>query len=54
MTPFYGWGSTASRLQRHYEETADFYHKFKGDFGAHLIDIGKMKDWVELVATQWV
>ena len=24
MAPFYGWGSTASRLQRHYEETAYF------------------------------
>ena len=24
MTPFYGWGSTAARLQSHYEETVYF------------------------------
>ena len=24
MAPFYGWGSTASRLQRHFEETVYF------------------------------
>ena len=24
MTPFYGWGSTASRLQSHFEETVYF------------------------------
>ena len=24
MLPFYGWGSTASRLQSHYEETVYF------------------------------
>ena len=24
MAPFYGWGSTVSRLQSHYEETVDF------------------------------
>ena len=24
MTPFYGWGSTVSRLQSHYEETVYF------------------------------
>ena len=24
MTPFYGWGSTVSRLQSHYEETIYF------------------------------
>ena len=24
MTPFYGWGSTASRLQSHYEEAVYF------------------------------
>ena len=24
MAPFYGWGSTASRLQGHYEETVYF------------------------------
>ena len=24
MAPFYGWGSTVSRLQSNYEETVDF------------------------------
>ena len=24
MAPFYGWGSTVSRLQSHYEETVHF------------------------------
>ena len=24
MAPFYGWGSTVSRLQSHHEETVDF------------------------------
>ena len=31
MTPFYGWGSTASRLQSDYEEEVYFLRKYKSD-----------------------
>ena len=40
MAPFYGWGSTASRLQSHYE--------FPGVPGTQMIDLGRMKGWVDL------
>ena len=53
MAPFYGWGSTASRLQSHYEESSLFTTKFPEIPGTNFIDLGRMKDWVKLGATQW-
>ena len=42
---FYGWGSTASRLQSHFEEAVYFYNtKFPEIPGTNLIDLGRMKD----------
>ena len=38
------WGSTASRLQSHYEERQfTFYHSVPGVPGTQLIDLGRMK-----------
>ena len=39
MTPFYKWGSI-------------FTAKFPEIPGAHFIDLGKLKGWVDLGATQ--
>ena len=41
MDPFHGWGSTASMLQSHYQETVNFL-PIKNS-GTHLIDTGRMK-----------
>ena len=43
MAPFYGWGSTASRLEPLREGSLLFATKFPG----------RMKGWVDLGATQW-
>ena len=44
MAPFYGWGSTASRLMSHYEEVIHVLpHIFPEIPGTHLIDLRKMK-----------
>ena len=43
MTPFYGWGSTASRLQPLPEGFLIFTAKFPGIHGNHFIDLGRMK-----------
>ena len=43
MTPFYGWGSTASRLQPLPEGFLIFTTKFPGIHGNHFIDLGRMK-----------
>ena len=53
MAPFYGWGSTASRLEPLQEGSLLFTTKFPEIPGAHFIDLGRMKDWVDLGATQW-
>ena len=37
MAPFYGWGSSISRLHSHYEEIVS------GVPGTQLIDLGRMK-----------
>ena len=53
MAPSYGWGSTASRLQSHYE-VVYFLPKFQDIPGTHLIDLERMRDRVDcLRATQW-
>ena len=44
MAPFYGWGSTASRLRSHYEEVIHVLpHFFPEIPGTHLINLRKMK-----------
>ena len=44
MAPFYAWGSTASRLQRHFEEAVlPLTTKFPEIPDTHLIDLGRMK-----------
>ena len=54
MAPFYGLGSTASRLRNHYEEAVYFFTtKFAEIPGTQLIDLGRMKGWVDLGASQW-
>ena len=53
MAPFYGWGSTASRLVPLRGDSLLFTTKFPDIPGAHFIDLGRMKGWVDLGATQW-
>ena len=48
MTPFYGWGSTNSRLVPLQGGTSLFTTKFPDIPGNHFIDFGRMKDWVGL------
>ena len=43
MTPFYGWGSTASRLQPFRGGSLLFTTKFPDTPGTHFIDLGRMK-----------
>ena len=43
MTPFYGWGSTASRLEPLREGSLLFNTKFQEIPGTHFIDLGRMK-----------
>ena len=53
MAPFYGWGWTASRLEPLWGGSSLFTTKFPEIPGTHFIDLGRMKGWVELGATQW-
>ena len=50
MSPFYRWGSTASRLEQLQEAGST---KFLEIPGTHFIDFGKIKGWVDLGATKW-
>ena len=43
MAPFYGWGSTISRLQSYYEVSLLFTTQSRGVPGTHIIDLGKIK-----------
>ena len=43
MAPFYGWGSTASRLQPLRGGSLLFTIQFPELSGAHFIDLGRMK-----------
>ena len=45
--PFYGWGSTVSKVQIHYEEIVYFTTKFPEDPGTHFIDLGRMKGFFQ-------
>ena len=53
MAPFYGWGSTDSRLQPLRGGSLLFTIQFPEIPGTHFIDLGRMKGWVDLGATQW-
>ena len=53
MAPFYGWGSTASRLEPLWGDSLLFTTKFPEISGTQSIDLGRMKDWVDHEATQW-
>ena len=53
MVPFYGWGSTASRLKPLRGGSLLFTTKFPEIPGTHFIDLGRMKDWVDLGATNF-
>ena len=53
MAPFYGWGSTASRLEPLRGGSLLFTTKSPEIPGTHFIDLGIMKSWVDLAATQW-
>ena len=43
IAPFYGWGSTASRLQPLRGGSLIFTTKFPEIPGTHFIDLGRMK-----------
>ena len=43
MAPFYGWGSTASRLEPLRGSSLLFTTKFPEVPGTHFIDLGRMK-----------
>ena len=53
MAPFYGWGSTASRLQPLQGGSLLFTTKFPEIPGTHFVDLRRMKGWVDLGANQW-
>ena len=53
MAPFYGWGSTASRLEPLQGGSLLFTTKFPEISGTHFTDLGRMKGWVDPGATQW-
>ena len=43
MGPFYGWGSTASRLEPLSGDSLVFTTKFPESSGTHLTNLGRMK-----------
>ena len=53
MVPFYGWGSTASKLEALRGGSLRFTTKSPEIPGTHFIDLGKIKGWVNLGATKW-
>ena len=53
MGPFYGWGSTASRLEPLWKGILLNNTKSPEIPGTHFINLGRMKDRVDLGATQW-
>ena len=53
MAPFCGWVSTVSRLEPLRRGILLFTTKFPEIPGTHIIDLGKMKGWVDLRVTQW-
>ena len=53
MVPFHGWRSTVSRLEQLWGGSLPFTNKFPEIPGTHFINIGRIKDWVNLGVTQW-
>ena len=53
MAPFYGWSSTASKLEPLRGGSLLFTTKFPQIPGTHFIDLGRMEGWVDLGATRW-
>ena len=53
MGPFYRRGSTVSRLQPLRGGSLLFTTKFSDIPGTHFTDLGRIKSWVNLGATQW-
>ena len=53
MAHFYGRGSNLSRLEPLRGGSLPFTIKFPEIPGTHFIDLGRMKGWVDLAATQW-
>ena len=53
MTSFYGWDSTASRLQPLREGSLRFTIQFPEIPDTHFFYLGRMKGWVNLGATHW-
>ena len=47
MAPFYGWGSTASRLEPLWGGSLLYNTKFPEIPGTHFINLGSMKGWVD-------
>ena len=52
MAPFYRWSSTFSRLEPLWGGSLLFTIRFPDIPGTHFIDLGRMKGWVNLGATQ--
>ena len=52
MGDIYGWGSTASRLVPLWGGNLLFTTKFPDIPGTHFTDLGMMKGWINLEATQ--
>ena len=53
MAPFYGWGSIVWKLKNHWGNSWLATTKFRRVPGTHFINLEKMKDWVDLEATEW-
>ena len=52
MAPFYGWGSTSSRLEPLREGSLLFTTKSPEIPGTHFIHLRRLKGWVNLGATR--
>ena len=53
LAPFYGWGSTASRLEPLQGGSLLFTTKFLEISGTNFINLRGMKGWVDFGATHW-
>ena len=53
MAPIYGWVSTASSLEPLWGGSLLFTTQVPEIPGTHFIDLGRLKDWVDLEATKW-
>ena len=54
MASFYGWSSTASRLEPLRGGSLLFTIKSPEISGTHFIDLGRMKGWVDIGATPYL